>query len=112
MDIAVIVAIAIGLAVYGIAIKKSQKDQKDHARGWRVGHIGRDQMYYDEFIHGDWRRIILDGEMLMGRAHHAIFFETEAEWASYPSWAQGRRDEIIARIKSEFSEPDYVYHNA
>ena len=54
----------------------------------------------------------LDGEMLIGRAHHVIYFANPAEWRIYPEWAQGRREEIIGRIKSEFREPDYEYHGA
>jgi hypothetical protein len=80
------------------------------ARGWRVGHRGRDQMYYEELRDGVWKRIDIDGEMLMGRAHHVIYFASPERWREYPPWASQRRDEIIARIKSEFREPDYEYY--
>jgi hypothetical protein len=79
-------------------------------RGWRVGHRGRDQMYYEELHDGTWDRIDVDGEMLMGRAHHVIYFATPERWIEYPPWARGRRAEITARITSEFREPDYEYH--
>lgn len=79
------------------------------ARDWRVGHRGRDQMYYEELRGGEWRRIEINGEMLMGQAHHVIYFATPAEWQKYPEWARERRDEIIGRIKSEFRPPDYGY---
>jgi len=80
-------------------------------RGWRVGHQGRDQMYYEEQIAGEWLRLVVDGEMLTGRAHHVIYFKSVADWQHYPPWAQGRRDEIIGRIKQEFREPDYEYYD-
>lgn len=80
-------------------------------RGWRVGHQGRDQMYYEERIAGEWQRLVVDGEMLTGRAHHVIYFKSAADWPHYPLWAQGRRDEIIGRIKQEFREPDYEYYD-
>jgi hypothetical protein len=48
--------------------------------------------------------------MLMGRAHHIIYFASPERWQSYPEWARDRRDEIMARIKSEFREPDYEYY--
>ena len=76
---------------------------------WRVGHLGRDRMYYEEQQGRAWQRINLDGEMLTGRAHHVIYFSSAATWQRYPEWAWERRDEIIARIKSEFREPDYEY---
>jgi len=82
----------------------------DEQRGWRVGHQGRDQMYYEELHQGAWKRIEIDGEMLMGRAHHVIYFATPERWLEYPPWARDRRAEITARITSEFREPDYEYH--
>lgn len=79
------------------------------ARGWRVGHIGRDRMYYEELRGGAWQRIEIDGEMLTGRAHHAGYLASPEQWMSYPEWARHRRDEIAARIRSELREPDYIY---
>lgn len=83
----------------------------DPHANWRVGHIGRDRMYYDENRSGNWSRIEIDGEMLTGRAHHVIYFASPSQWATYPEWARDRREEIIARIKSEFRPPDYEYYN-
>jgi hypothetical protein len=83
----------------------------DKSRGWRVGHRGRDFMCYEEWRDGAWQRIDIDGEMLMGRAHHVIYFRSPEQWQSYPEWARHRREEIIARIKFEFREPDYEYHD-
>jgi hypothetical protein len=76
---------------------------------WRVGHTGRDEMYYEELVGGSWARIRISGEMLMGRAHHVIYFASPHAWRNYPDWARARREEIIARIKSEFRAPDYEY---
>ncbi len=80
---------------------------------WRVGHSGRDMMYYEEARDGRWERIEISGEMLMGPAHHVIYFDSPAEWEKrVPEWARGRRSEIIARIRSAFRPPDYEYHGA
>ena len=81
----------------------------DEARGWRVGHQGRDEMFYDEFINGNWERLRISGEMLMGRAHHVIYFASPQRWLDYPEWARHHREEIIGRIKSVFHAPDYEY---
>ncbi len=78
-------------------------------QGWRVGHRGRDLMFYDELHGGAWQRIEIDGEMLTGRAHHVIYFANAETWRGYPEWARERREEIIARIKSRFREPDYEH---
>lgn len=97
-------------AALHLTVIDQHSDQKDIERGWRVGHRGRDSMYYEELINGVWARLNLDGEMLLGEAHHVIYFADEERWAAiYPAWAQGRRAEIIERIKSEFTEPDYLY---
>jgi hypothetical protein len=72
---------------------------------WRTGHVGRDMMYYEEFRNGEWHRISVDGEMLMGRQHHMIFFRH----ITFPDWAETRKDQIIARIKSAFPKSDYEY---
>ena len=85
-------------------------DATDERRGWRVGHQGRDRMYYEELRDGAWERLDLDGEMLMGVAHHVVYFASPERWQLHPPWARSRRDEIIARIKSEFRAPDYEYH--
>lgn len=69
-------------------------------------------MYYEELIDGSWQRILIEGEILTGRAHHVIYFNYPDEWLNYPKWAQNRRDEIIVRIKSEFAEPSYEYDGA
>ena len=92
------------------ATPRSPDDRPDAvARGWRVGHRGRDEMYYEELREGRWERIPISGEMLMGRAHHVIYFASPREWLAYPDWARHRRAEIIARVKSEFRPPDYEY---
>lgn len=82
----------------------------DPVRKWRVGHVGRDMMYYEEWVDGKWERLSLDGEMLTGRAHHVIYFASKASWARYPEWARDRREEIIRRVMNDFREPDYEYH--
>ena len=79
------------------------------SKKWRVGHHGRDTMYYEEEIGGEWQRIDISGEMLTGKAHHVIYFHSPERWQSYPEWARHRRTEIISRIKSEFREPEYEY---
>jgi hypothetical protein len=78
-------------------------------REWRVGHRGRDMMFYEEFRDNAWQSIDIDGEMLTGRAHHVVYFKSTEDWENYPGWARHRREEIVARIKSQFRPPDYEY---
>ena len=85
------------------------KRRADRDRGWRVGHRGRDMLYYEEWRDGAWRRLEISGELLTGPAHHAIYFDSPQRWQTYPEWARQRRDEIIGRITSELRPPDYEH---
>lgn len=84
----------------------------DSIRGWRVRHVGRDGFLYEEFCCGAWVGFAVEGEMLVGRPQHVIYFASAEEWRAYPQWALGRRDEIISRIKSQLHSPDYGYDGA
>ena len=75
---------------------------------WRVGHRGRDSMYYEELVEGEWRRLDLGGEMGV-QPHHIIYFGSKEQWRLGPEWTHGRRSEIISRIKSAFPIPEYGY---
>jgi hypothetical protein len=86
--------------------------QRARIIGWRVGHVGRDGMFYEELVDGRWERLDIDGEMLVGGAHHIIYFASEAEWVKYPAWARSRRAEIVGRIESALSPPDYEHQGA
>ncbi len=83
----------------------------DRRRGWRVGHKGRDSIFYDELIDGDWERIEIDGEMQGGAGdpQHVVWFPSEEQWARLPKWTAGRREEILRRVQGEFSPPSYEY---
>lgn len=87
-------------------------NSKENERSWRVGHQGRDRLYYEERRGGAWQRLAIDGEMLTGPAHHVIYLASPERWQHYPEWAHARRAEIIARIQSEFRAPDYEYLEA
>lgn len=70
------------------------------APGWRVGREGRDGMWYEERHDGVWQRIEVQGEMLMGRAHHVIYFDSIERWRQHPAWARERRDD---HLRSDFA---------
>ncbi len=77
--------------------------------GFRVIHYGRDSVRYDELCGGQFRSIEFGGEM-EGDSPHIIYLPSAAIWRdTAPEWAHDRRDEIIARLKSEFREPNYEY---
>jgi hypothetical protein len=88
------------------AISYLLNDRKNKKRGWRVGHSGRDDMYYDEWRDETWKRIPIGGDMLTGEAHHVICFDS----IEFPEWAFEHRELILQRVKQEFQPPDYRYH--
>ena len=96
---------AVSLWIIVVLIRMRRQKKRDVQRGWRVGHVGRDSMYYEELRDGAWRRIAIEGELLDGKAHHVIYFRS----LNFPDWASGRSEEIIGRIKSEFHPPQYEY---
>ncbi len=99
------IAVAVWLSI--ALIRGWIEQRRNRQRGWRVGHIGRDAMYYEELKDGTWHRIEVGGELLVGKAHHVIYLGPDA--LKLPEWAESRRGEIIGRIKSEFRPPGYEY---
>ncbi len=84
---------------------------KENKRGWRTRSLWRDLISYQERINNEWKKIEIDGEMLVGKISKVIYFKTEKEWTEYPEWAQNRM-EIINRIKMEFPPTRTEYQNA
>ena len=89
----------------------SMLPNSDRKRGWRVGHKGRDSMFYDELIDGAWERVEIDGEMQGGSdyPHHIVWFPNEEQWAKLPHWTLGRREEVFRRVQEELKPPRYEY---
>lgn len=75
-----------------------------------MGHLGRDELFYDEMIEGRWERIIIGGEMLCGgSSKHVVYFPSAEEWRKFPDWTHGRQEEITCRLKQGFVTPRYEY---
>jgi hypothetical protein len=81
----------------------------EQASRWRVKRRGRAGITYEEEYDRGWRAMDIDGEMLSGTPSFVIYFGSIAAWREAPSWAQGRRDEIIARVKTAMPIPTYEY---
>ncbi|HYE75797.1 MAG TPA: hypothetical protein VEF04_20810, partial [Blastocatellia bacterium] len=76
-------------------------------RGYWVARKGRDSIEYAERHADKVEQIIIDGEMMAVRPH-VVYLPTEEEWQKkMPEWAQGRRDEIIGRVKDFLSSKNY-----
>jgi hypothetical protein len=98
---------AVGMVALLLQIRR--RNRRERERGWRLRREGRDEMFYDEWRDDAWQRMTINGEMLCGTtAHHVIYFND----LKFPDWAGGHREEIVARIKSEFCPPGYEYWDA
>ena len=79
--------------------------------GWNIRHDGLHVIRYSEFVRLNIEEIVIDGEILVGTPHHALYIYGPAEWdRRYPDWAHGRRDEIVRRIRSKCPDSEYEYH--
>jgi len=79
------------------------------SRGYDVTREGRDAIEYQELCNGKVRRLTIAGEMIMKRPH-VIYVPTEAEWQEWmPSWAQGRREEIVEKVKRALGNKKYEF---
>lgn len=71
--------------------------------GFRVVRTGRDSYKYEELGDDEIRSLPIDGEMRIG-APSVLWIPVDSTWNRLvPPWAVGRRDEIVARIRSELS---------
>jgi hypothetical protein len=78
--------------------------------GWITLGYGRDEMVYIELEGSKKRSFRFYAEMQVGPVKRQIYLPSELEWDSQlPSWAHGRRDEIIDRIKVRNPEPRNSY---
>jgi len=100
---------AAALAAAGLTEADHLPDAEAEIRGWRAFHRGQTSIRYEELVDGAWEGFDIAGDALMGRPYHAIYLPTPDEWAALPAWARDRRDEIVARLRGAFREPDYTY---
>jgi hypothetical protein len=77
--------------------------------GYWVTRRGRDDIEYQERHNNKVDGIIIGGEM-MSIGPHVIYVPSIEGWKkNMPEWAQGRRDEIISRVKEFLSSKNYRY---
>ncbi len=79
------------------------------SRGYYVTREGRDAIEYQELNDGTVRRLTIASEMFV-KGPHVVYVPTEAEWKEWmPSWAQGRREEIVENVKRALGNKQYEY---
>ena len=99
-----------GVLLAYLTVARLLKNKRDAQRGWRVRRWGRDEIIYEELVHGAWRRIKISGEMQGTNKPSFLVYCTPPDvWKDYPDWARDRRAEIFNRIKIALPEPNYKY---
>lgn len=79
------------------------------SRGYYVTRKYRDAIEYQELRDGKVRRLTIDGERMV-KGPHVIYVPTEVKWQEWmPSWAQGRREEIIQNVKHYLGTKRYEF---
>jgi hypothetical protein len=76
--------------------------------GYWITAKGRVGFEYQERLGDKIERIIIDGEM-MAVGPHVVYLPTKEEWKKMPEWVQGRRGEIIGRVKDFLGNKHYEY---
>jgi hypothetical protein len=98
-------AATVGLLFAAVVMHKLRRRRVLATRGWRVGFQGRDEICYEELREGHLERFKLYCELQSGKPHRVIQFSS----SQFPAWAESRREEIVARIKSELKSLGYEY---
>jgi len=93
---AVIVVIGVSLTVWS-KIREHREDR----RGWRTSFDTFGLRYAEKKEGGRWDSLLIRAT-LRGHGLGDLLIPSESVWNSrHPEWARGRREEIIARVRTE-----------
>ncbi|WP_452601741.1 hypothetical protein [Pontimicrobium sp. MEBiC06410] len=67
----------VSLCLLYVSVKENRVVQK---RGWKVVKKDRDSIFYKEKVNEEWKSIVIDGELLLGKINFVIYFKTKEEW--------------------------------
>ena len=77
--------------------------------GFWVTREGRDSIEYQELCDGSVRRLTIGGELRV-KGPRVVYIPTEAEWQQWqPAWAQGRREEIVEKVRRALGTKNYEF---
>jgi hypothetical protein len=80
-----------------------------YSRGFWLRRKGRDSIEYHERRRRTIRRLTIGGEM-MATGPHVVYVPTDVEWdRTMPTWARGRRDEIIENVRCALGTKRYEF---
>jgi hypothetical protein len=112
VSLLVYVFLALTLLVIALLARKKLWEKRNLARGWRLEFGHGSSFRYGEFHQVEWREVGFGYRRLSGKGPRIlIFIAPPQDWAQQPqeAWAKDRREEILARVKSELKPPRYAY---
>jgi hypothetical protein len=77
-------------------------------RGWRVRLVTPGRWAYEERRKGRWEGIPFEEVADINQAPFVVFAPSVGTWRTFPPWVQGRRMEILGRVRSELTIHKYV----
>jgi hypothetical protein len=90
-------------------ISQIRRHYRLRTRGYWLSRRGRGSFEYEERHETVVEHLVIDGEM-MAVGPDVIYLPNEEQWQrEMPAWAQGRRDEILARVKRLLGNKNYRY---
>jgi hypothetical protein len=103
----------LAFAVFMLMWGKSDRRAEEERRGWRLRCVEAGSWAYEEKRVEEWHRAFVMREITDYREPpHHLEIMSPPRWTEYPEWTHGRREEIVARIRSELKEPDYALTEA
>lgn len=100
--------VVLALGALALAIQYWRVRRRDEARGWRLLCVSPDGWRYEEKHAEAWTGFLMSEQMDFREPPHHLEIMSSSRWSEYPEWTHGRREEILARIRSELKEPNYV----
>jgi hypothetical protein len=108
-----LVCVSLGVLVaLGLIYTGKDKRSQEERRGWRLRCISAGSWIYEEKKGDAWSGFLMEEQTDYREPPHHMRVMSAARWSEYPEWMQGRRDEILGRIRSELKEPRYVLKEA
>ena len=110
METVEIVVIGVLLVVFVAVFYLKHAVILPRKRGWKTGMSGRDKVFYSEIIDGQWKTIEISSTQVTGEtAMLVIDFPDETAWQEMPDWIQGKRDEVLTKMKTVMKPPTFEF---
>ncbi len=99
----------VALAAVWLYLGGVRYERRFRQKGYRSGHRGRDEVFYQELFAGATRELVIPGEMTVG-GPHLVYVPSDREWyEQMPEWARARKVEILSRMKEELGARDHEF---